>query len=113
MRRLHFTWISAAEGKKFQQVIEEITEQTRALGPYRPLREPGRGGAAERLRRSIQMRRGRTSPAPSQELRATARRLLEEGKVKVVIGHGASGPVFITRAEDATDWNGMSTAWPI
>ncbi len=36
MRRIHFTWISAAEGKKFQQAIEEITEQTRALGPYRP-----------------------------------------------------------------------------
>ena len=28
-------WISAAEGKKFQQVIAEITEQTRQMGPYR------------------------------------------------------------------------------
>ena len=36
MRRIHFTWISAAEGKKFQQIVTEITEQTRTLGPYRP-----------------------------------------------------------------------------
>jgi coenzyme F420-reducing hydrogenase delta subunit len=34
MRRIHFTWISAAEGKKFQQMITEITEKTRQLGPY-------------------------------------------------------------------------------
>jgi ribosomal protein L12E/L44/L45/RPP1/RPP2 len=32
--RIHFTWISAAEGKKFQHVIAEITEQARAMGPY-------------------------------------------------------------------------------
>ncbi|HXN45547.1 MAG TPA: hydrogenase iron-sulfur subunit [Bryobacteraceae bacterium] len=32
--RIHFTWISAAEGKKFQQVIGEITEKARAMGPY-------------------------------------------------------------------------------
>ena len=37
--RVHFAWISAAEGKKFQQVISEITAQTRALGPYRAYQE--------------------------------------------------------------------------
>jgi coenzyme F420-reducing hydrogenase delta subunit len=37
--RVHFAWISAAEGKKFQQVISEITSQTRDLGPYRAYRE--------------------------------------------------------------------------
>ena len=34
MERIHFAWISAAEGKKFQQTITEITERTRKLGPY-------------------------------------------------------------------------------
>lgn len=33
--RVQFTWISAAEGKKWQQVIGELTEKTRRLGPYR------------------------------------------------------------------------------
>jgi F420-non-reducing hydrogenase iron-sulfur subunit len=32
--RIHFTWISAAEGKKWQQLVAEITAQTRQLGPY-------------------------------------------------------------------------------
>ena len=31
--RLRLEWISAAEGKKYVQVINEFTEQVRALGP--------------------------------------------------------------------------------
>jgi len=38
MERIHFTWISAAEAKKWQQVISDITETTRRLGPYRDYR---------------------------------------------------------------------------
>ena len=34
LQRIHFTWISAAEGKKWQQVISDITQATRQLGPY-------------------------------------------------------------------------------
>ena len=34
MDRIQFAWISAAEGKKFQQTITEITERTRQMGPY-------------------------------------------------------------------------------
>jgi coenzyme F420-reducing hydrogenase delta subunit len=37
LRRIHFTWISAAEGKKWQQEIIRITAETRQLGPYRYL----------------------------------------------------------------------------
>jgi coenzyme F420-reducing hydrogenase delta subunit len=33
LRRIHFTWISAAEGKKFAETISEITEKARQLGP--------------------------------------------------------------------------------
>ncbi len=32
-RRLRLEWISAAEGKKFAQTMDEFTEQVRALGP--------------------------------------------------------------------------------
>ncbi len=32
MERIHFTWISAAEGHKWQQVVKEITEKTRQDG---------------------------------------------------------------------------------
>jgi formate dehydrogenase subunit beta len=44
----------------------------------------------------------------TERLRENCRRLLEEGKVQVVIGYGGGGrPVFITRAEDADklEWN--------
>jgi len=34
LERIHFAWISAAEAKKFQQTITEITEKTRQMGPY-------------------------------------------------------------------------------
>jgi len=39
LNRIHFTWISAAEGKKFAETISEITEKARQLGPYRAYRE--------------------------------------------------------------------------
>ena len=32
-RRLRLEWISAAEGKRFAQVMDEFTEQIRSLGP--------------------------------------------------------------------------------
>jgi coenzyme F420-reducing hydrogenase delta subunit len=31
--RVHFSWVSAAEGEKFSQVVQEVTEAVRALGP--------------------------------------------------------------------------------
>jgi coenzyme F420-reducing hydrogenase delta subunit len=117
MRRIHFTWISAAEGKKFQQAIEEITEQTRALGPYRPYEAAPAAAAcsgcavvdacsagADKSRD----REGAVADSPAQtRLRETAARLLSEGAVKVVIGYGQRGPAFITRPEDAARlvWN--------
>ena len=104
LRRIHFTWISAAEGKKWQQVITDITEQTRQLGPYTDLYA---NGAAKTLPGG--------PPPPSEfktltaepELREYCRQLLAEGTVKVVIGYGARGPVVVTKPEDADRlvWN--------
>ena len=34
LRRVHFAWISAAEGKKWAEFVAGVTEQTRQLGPY-------------------------------------------------------------------------------
>lgn len=36
--RLHFDWISAAEGRKFSTVAREFTEQVKALGDTSPLK---------------------------------------------------------------------------
>ena len=107
MRRIHFTWISAAESRKFQETITRITEETRQLGPYGYLGTLEAAGAAGP---AIGKARAAADPAPElqAELRALAHRLLSEGDVKVVVGYGERGPVFVTRPED-TDrlvWNG-------
>jgi len=39
MRRIHFTWIAASEGGKWQRVITDIVEKTRKLGPYTAYQE--------------------------------------------------------------------------
>ena len=31
-RRLHFTWVSASEANRFAQVVQEVTEQVKAMG---------------------------------------------------------------------------------
>ena len=105
LRRIHFTWISAAEGRKFQEVITEITATTRELGPYRELYD----APVEPLA-PVEAAPVATPAVPlpgEEEMRAAARRLLAEGKVNVVIGYGARGPVFVTSPDDVCRlvWN--------
>ena len=35
-RRLFFSWVSAAEGQKFADLIADVTEKVRAAGPFEP-----------------------------------------------------------------------------
>lgn len=35
--RVHFSWVSAAEGAKFSQVVDEVTQRVRKLGPAKRL----------------------------------------------------------------------------
>ncbi|MEW6524373.1 MAG: hydrogenase iron-sulfur subunit [Bacillota bacterium] len=41
--RVQFSWVSAAEGQKFSQVIKEVTESVRKLGPATKLTKARRG----------------------------------------------------------------------
>jgi coenzyme F420-reducing hydrogenase delta subunit len=41
LRRVHFAWVSAAEGLKWADLVAELTEEVRALGPYTAFREMG------------------------------------------------------------------------
>jgi len=110
--RVYFTWISAAEGHKWQEVVKEITEKTRQMGPYTSLyQSPSAGVGATLVVAPEGGHKGRPYDAGvwggEAELREACRRLLEEGKVKVVIGYGKRGPVFVTRPEDVEQlvWN--------
>ncbi len=99
MRRIHFTWISAAEGKKFQHVISELTEQTRALGPANYLRSESSVEAPDWTPPQ------RSAPPPSdgeEAMRRSAREMLASGTVKLVIGYDSKGtPAFAVKPEDA------------
>jgi len=112
MRRIQFTWISAAEGRKFQQVITDITEQTRALGPYRPYDGAAKPAGLPDGSSVADAREPASTAAAETTLRETAARLLNAGTVKVVIGYGNNGPVFVTSAVDVSRlvWNGRSLA---
>jgi len=39
VERVTFTWCSASEGKKFADLINEVTEKIRKLGPYSDYRK--------------------------------------------------------------------------
>jgi coenzyme F420-reducing hydrogenase delta subunit/ferredoxin len=104
LRRIQFSWISAAEGRKWQQVVTEFTEQTRKLGPYKELYATGPFPGVPAPETASPVAK---SFAAESELREVCRKLLAEGTVKVVIGYGARGPVVVTRPEDADRlvWN--------
>lgn len=38
-KRLQFSWVSAAEGKKWTEVIDSFTEEIRELGPFKEYKE--------------------------------------------------------------------------
>ncbi len=80
MRRVHFSWVSAAEGAKFVDVVKNVTEAVREAGPY-----PGFAPAGSRD--------GRIRAAEAVKARAVEpsfdamRQDLESGKVRAVLGY--------------------------
>jgi len=36
--RTHFSWVSAAEGKKWAELVDQVVQRVRALGPFDELR---------------------------------------------------------------------------
>jgi coenzyme F420-reducing hydrogenase delta subunit len=38
-RRVHFSWVSAAEGRKWADLVGRVTEDVRALGPFNAFHE--------------------------------------------------------------------------
>ena len=111
--RLRIDWVSASEGARFAQVVTELTERVRELGPIvlRPMsyvlcptsdvgRRTGDVGRRTIERRTI------------QELQAKAKQLLAEGEVSCVIGYeigprGQVRPAFVYQPEEVERlvWN--------
>ena len=45
--RVNFSWVSAAEGGRFAEVVREVTEKVKALGPNKGLIEEQKAGCCE------------------------------------------------------------------
>lgn len=117
-RRLHFGWVSASEGVKWAQLVEDVTAAVREAGPFQAW---GRPGDPRRLAVSLPA----VPPAPraappaeeqqavAEHIQRLAASLLEEGQVSAVVGYTAGSlpgqmvPAFVTRPEEtpALGWS--------
>ena len=87
--RFQMSWVSAAEGKKYTEIISDFVDRPQTAGPAEDAQEG-----------SLMVKR-------SKDLREEARRLLDEEKVKYVVAwrRGPDGltaaPFFARKPEDA------------
>jgi ferredoxin len=110
LKRIHFSWVSAAEGRKWADVVEQVTAATREAGPMQLFEKPADAPAAE-LPPLPQRERPALKPKQLETLREHMRQeaaeLLSSKRVGMVIGYTASSlegisvPVMLTRFEDA------------
>lgn len=82
--RLHFSWVSAAEGGKFVDVVRNVTETVRALGPF-PGFAPGDGAATLGYAARPKPANGNAEPLPAHLVDAV-RADLASGAVTAVLG---------------------------
>lgn len=93
MRRVHFSWVSAAEGAKFVDVVKRVTDSIRDAGPF-PGFEPLPGETV-----ALRGIAGRPeAAAPRIDRLEEARRDLEAGAVAAVLGHAVRTRTGIPRA---------------
>jgi coenzyme F420-reducing hydrogenase delta subunit/ferredoxin len=90
LRRLHFAWVSAAEGNKWAQVVKQVTESVREAGPL-PRFEGNDAAAATELPPLVGTRSSEMSPTDAEalvgHLRRAAADLLATERVGTVIGY--------------------------
>jgi coenzyme F420-reducing hydrogenase delta subunit/ferredoxin len=110
LNRLHFAWVSAAEGHKWAQVVNEVTEKVVEAGPlpsygnpqgWNGLELPEVEGGGPRDYSSDEMEALQTN------LRRAASELLSGDRVDAVLGYGTASlagqtvPVTVTDAEQS------------
>jgi coenzyme F420-reducing hydrogenase delta subunit len=109
LKRLHFAWVSAAEGHKWAKVVSEVTAAVHEAGPLPSFSGPD---GWEGLELPEVTGDGPKELEPAQldaiqsNLRKTASEVLTGGRVVVVVGYGAGTlqnqtiPMLITESAD-------------
>jgi coenzyme F420-reducing hydrogenase delta subunit len=109
LRRLHFAWVSAAEGHKWAKVVSEVTAAVHEAGPLPSFAGPeGWDGVElpEATGDGPQALDAEKIEAVQTNLRKAASEVLSAGRAGVVIGYGAgsladqTAPVLVTETEE-------------
>ncbi len=101
--RVHFSWVSAAEGAKFVEVVKRVTEAVRSVGPFpgfAPLPDRGMGTPSTGAPSATA-----TEARPVMDLE-DLRTDLEQGNVRAILGYRPgrrAGILCPAWAQDATD----------
>lgn len=112
--RVQFSWVSAAEGKKWADVVNAVVADVRKLGPRKAaLGEPipvsadppvaTEAPSAVATEAPPLALEGHSYEAQTQALREKARALLENGTVEMVVGYGKGSLPGKMRAVFITD----------
>jgi coenzyme F420-reducing hydrogenase delta subunit/ferredoxin len=108
LNRLHFAWVSAAEGHKWAKVVSDVTAKVREAGPLPEYGGPEEWGGVELPEVEGNGPReysGEEMDVLLAHLRRTAADVLSAERVRVVIGYGGGSmpgqttPVFITEPD--------------
>ncbi len=83
MRRVHFSWVSAAEGAKFVDVVKKVTDAVREAGPF-PGFAPPVDRASDRSGGSRDGRAEAQAPVPPVD---ALRSDIESGAVREILGY--------------------------
>jgi coenzyme F420-reducing hydrogenase delta subunit/ferredoxin len=103
LARVHFSWVSAAEGAKFVEVVKRVTEAVRSVGPFPGFDPPG-DRRPERTAVLAAVPAGEQARPPVQidQLRID----LEQGTVRAILGYRTgrrAGSLRPAWAMDAAD----------
>jgi coenzyme F420-reducing hydrogenase delta subunit/ferredoxin len=100
--RVHFSWVSAAEGVKFVEVVKRVTEAVRSVGPFPGFAPPaGRGIVTAQVAPSVTTGEARP-PSDPEPLRAD----LSQGGVRAILGYragrraGSLRPLWATHPDE-------------
>ena len=109
LRRLHFAWVSAAEGHKWAKVVSDVTAAVRGAGPLPSFARPENCEGVdlpEVAGGGPQNPDAGTIAAVQANLREAASEVLSAGRAGVVIGYGAGSlpdktvPVFVSETAE-------------